>query len=302
MATLVTRPRRDGSIAYKVQWRLGGGRDAPWQSETFDDRREALRFQGLVESHGHLWPTGWVKGWGFAAPPALPVAASATDLEAFGLAYVRRLTSAGPDTQTRYLSQVSRLVAWITDATGRVPTVETFTADDDRDWINARRRAGASPKTIANYHGLLAAIFKEAAAKNLVPKNPCAGVRLPSLDSDPDLEDDTTFLSEAEFQLLRSCAKSDSRDLLTVAVGTGMRWGELTALRTDDLVLGGSTPHVLVRRAWKRNGTGDFAVAGEGRFYLGSPKTRESRRRVSLSHPVVAVLDRVPRGGVARRV
>jgi integrase len=293
VAAVVSRPRRDGTTAYKVQWRLGGSRDGTWQSETFDDRRKALKFQALVESNHHLWPEGWVKGWGFgASPSAVDAAGARTLLEEFGTAYVRRLTSAGPDTQTRYLAQVSRLVGWITDATGFVPDLETFSSDDDRDWINARRRAGSSPKTIANYHGLLAAIFKDAVHKGLVVKNPCEGVRLPAMDSAED-DGDKQFLTEDEFTLLLAAMHADSRDLLIVAVGTGLRWGELTALRVEDLQLGGKVPHLSVRRAWKRNGTGDFAVEGEGRFYLGSPKTRESRRKVSLSKPVVDVLRRV---------
>lgn len=297
MATLVTRPRRDGSTASKVQWRLGGSREGLWQSETFDDKKHALRFQALVEAHHHLWPDGWVKGWGFQPPPASVEETGAhTPLLRFGTAYVRRLTSAGPDTQTRYLAQVERLVEWITEATGRVPQLETFTSDDDRDWINARRRAGASPKTVANYHGLLAAIFKDALQKDLVRKNPCVGVKLPARDVSTEDEGDKTFLTEAEFVALRAAMHADSRDLLTVAVGTGLRWGELTALRVDDLQLFGATPHVSVRRAWKRNGTGEFAVDGEGRFYLGSPKTRESRRRVSLSPPLTAVLRRAIKG------
>jgi integrase len=292
----VTRPRRDGSNAYKVQWRLGGSRDGLWQSETFDDRKQALKFQTMVEAHHHLWPEGWVKGWGFnAAPIPVEETGAETTLLRFGTAYVRRLTSAGPDTQTRYLAQIARLVDWITEATGRVPMVESFTSDDDRDWINARRRAGASPKTIANYHGLLAAAFKDAVHKELVRKNPCEGVRLPSLDSSTEDEGDKTFLTEDEFSLLRAATNPDARDLLTVAVGTGLRWGELTALRVHDLQLSGRAPHLSVRRAWKRNGTGEFAVDGEGRFYLGSPKTRESRRRVSLSPPVVKVLRRAIR-------
>ena len=210
MASLISRPRSDGSVAFKVQWRLGGSRDDRWQSETFDDRREALRFQALVEAHHHLWPTGWVKGWGFQAPPALPSESSGTLLEAFGEAYVRRLTSAGPDTQTRYLSQISRLCGWITDATGRVPTLESFTGDDDRDWINARRRAGASAKTIANYHGLLAAIFKDAVSKDLIGKNPCVGVRLPARESESDIDGEKAFLTEAEFGILRAAMHPDS--------------------------------------------------------------------------------------------
>ena len=290
MASLVSRPRQDGSVAFKVQWRLGGSRHGSWQSETFDDRREALRFQALVEAHRHLWPTGWVKGWGFQARPSLPSESTGTLLETFGIAYVRRLTSAGPDTQTRYLAQVTRLCGWIADASGRVPTVETFTGDDDRDWINARRRAGASAKTISNYHGLLAAIFKDAVGKDLITRNPCEGVRLPKSESDADIEDDKTFLTEEEFATLRAAMHPDSKHLLTVAVGTGLRWGELTALRVEDVVLSARAPHILVRRAWKRNGTGEFAVPDEGRFYLGSPKTRESRRRVSLAAPVVAAL------------
>ena len=296
MATLINRPRSNGSVAFKVQWRLGGTRDGRWQSETFDDRREAIRFQALVEAHQHLWPTGWVKGWGFQAPPALPSESTGTLLETFGDAYVRRLTSAGPDTQTRYLSQVSRLCGWITEAIGRVPTVEGFTGDDDRDWINARRRAGASAKTIANYHGLLAAIFKDAVSKDLIGKNPCVGVRLPARESEVDSDGEKAFLTEAEFGLLRASMHPDSRDLLTVAVGSGLRWGELTALRVEDVAVQAAPPHLAVRRAWKRNGTGEFAVADEGRFYLGSPKTRESRRRVSVSLPVATVLERLTAG------
>ena len=70
----------------------------------------------------------------------------------FGTAYVRRLTSTGPDTQTRYLNQLTSLVAWLRTIKGVEPTVENVTGDD-RDWIVSRRKAGTSPKTIANYQG-----------------------------------------------------------------------------------------------------------------------------------------------------
>ena len=153
MATIVARRRKDGSRAYRVQWRLGGG-TGPWQSETFDDRRAAAKFQAQVESNGHRWPDGWAKGWGFR-PNVEAVEAEGHPLLEFGTAYVRRLTSAGPDTQSRYVQQLGTLIGWLAEVKGVEPTLENMTADDDRDWINARRRAGASPKTIANYHGLL---------------------------------------------------------------------------------------------------------------------------------------------------
>src|SRR4051794_27953434 len=107
MATIVARERKDGTTGYKVQWRLGGTRDGLWQSETFENRRAAAKFQSRVEAHGHLWPDGWVKGRGFVDAVVEP--AETHPLLDFGSAYVRRLTSVGPYTQTRYLQQVKSL-------------------------------------------------------------------------------------------------------------------------------------------------------------------------------------------------
>jgi site-specific recombinase XerC len=256
MASVVTRKHKSGERTYKVQWLLGGSRGAPWQSETFSDRRAALKFRSLVDVNGQRWPEGWVKGVGFATvaedvepPPEHPL------LE-FGTAYVRRLTSAGPDTQTKYVQQLTSLNGWLTAIKRSAPTVENVTSDDDRDWIVARRKAGASPKTIANYHGLLAAVFKSAVEKGLIARNPCEGVKLPPIDDDTEDDEDKVFLTEKEFALLRSCMHESDRDFLTVAVGTGLRWGELTAIKLKDLNLDGTPATLTVRRAWKTNGRG----------------------------------------------
>jgi hypothetical protein len=56
VATVVTRRHKDGDITYKVQWLLGGRRGAPWQSETFSDRRAALKFQALVDAYRQRGP------------------------------------------------------------------------------------------------------------------------------------------------------------------------------------------------------------------------------------------------------
>jgi integrase len=205
---------------------------------------------------------------------------------------VRRLTSAGPDTQTKYVQQLTSLSAWLASIKRTTPTVENVTGDDDRDWIVARRKAGASPKTIANYHGLLAAVFKSAVEKGLITRNPCEGVKLPPIDDDTEDDDDKVFLTEKEFSLLRLCIHEDDRDFLTVAVGAGLRWGELTALKVKDLNLDASPATLTVRRAWKTNGRGEFALEQHGRFYLGKPKTRESRRRITVAPLVVQALRR----------
>lgn len=297
MAAVVDRRHKNGLTTYKVQWRLGGRRGAPWQSETFADRRWAVKFQALVDVHGQQWPEGWLKGVGLATPPEEPPPAVVEHpLAQFGTEYVRRLTSTGPDTQTRYANQLGALVLWLAAVKDVEPTMENVTADDDRDWINTRRRAGTSPKTVANYHGLLSAVFKSAVAKGLIDRNPCEGVKLPPIDDDTEDDQDKTFLTESEFALLRDCIDPDARSLLVVAVGTGLRWGELTALKLRDLDLSAPVPSLAVRRAWKRNGKGEYALAHEGRFYLGKPKTKESRRRITLASAIVDALRRVSLG------
>jgi len=64
-ASVLTRKHKSGEQTYKVQCLLRGRRGAPWQSETFTDRRAALEFVALVDAGGQRWPDGWVKRVGF---------------------------------------------------------------------------------------------------------------------------------------------------------------------------------------------------------------------------------------------
>jgi integrase len=292
MATLVARKRTDGTTGYKIQWRLGGARGGAWQSETFDDRRAALKFQAQVEANGHRWPEGWVKGVGFVSVPADPE--PEVPLLEFGTAYIRRLTSAGPHTHSTYLRQTTTLAARLTEIKGVPPTIQNVTSDDDRDWIVTRRNGGASPKTIANEHGLLSAIFKSAVRKGLIPSNPCEGVKLPAIDDDTESDDDKSFLTEDEFAILVACVDESDRDYLKAAVGTGCRKGELDAFKVKDYepATEDAPATLAVRRAWKWNGRGEFKMGQFGRHYLGKPKTKESRRRITLAPLVAEVFER----------
>ncbi|MGH8891265.1 MAG: hypothetical protein ACRDV3_16075, partial [Acidothermaceae bacterium] len=107
MASVVARKQKNGNVSFKVQWLLGGRRGARWQSETFTDHRAALKFGALVDANGQRWPDGWVKGVGFGAAPEEPEPVREHPLLEFATAYVRRLTSAGPDTQTKYVQQLT---------------------------------------------------------------------------------------------------------------------------------------------------------------------------------------------------
>jgi integrase len=327
MATIKVRTRRDGTPTFRVVWRDGGSRDGLWESETFATKRDAARFCRDVDLAGQRWPEGWVKGVGYqldeGAEPAEPEPPAPLFVE-FGQQYVRDLTGITPATRHRYDRQVLMLSQQLRAVLRAEPTMTNIGEVHVRRWVNAREAAGARPKTIANYHGLLYMILAAAVRGGLRAGNPCAGTRLPDRYlPDADGDNDVVFLTEAQFALIaeamhpaydletaldrrpgrlpaaavgRHAGTVEDRMLIEVAVGTGLRWSELTALQVHDLDLDGPLPSLSVWRAWKRNPRGEFAVAGEGAYYLGQPKTKKSRRRITLSPTVVAVLRRATAG------
>jgi len=317
VATLETRTSPTGT-SYRVKWR----QDGLWQSETFgaDRRSPALRFRRDVEQAGNRWPDGWLKGIGYRQELDVPVVPDQPLLR-YALQLVADKTGLQPDTRQRYARQakalacdLSAIVAADPESDAGSASVQNLTDRHVARWINARENAGASPKTIANWHGLLFQVLQRAVDDGLRAKNPCTvtGRSLPARDAHRT-EEDKTFLTEAEFALVADAmwpglpdpdrggaltavgARSD-RDLLVVAVGTGMRWGELTALTVADCQLTLTAPRIHVHRAWKKNGTGEFARPGEGRFYLGAPKTRAGRRKIRIGTQVAQALGRVTTG------
>jgi len=295
MAQIKTRKRANGTTAHTVSWRLGGTREGKWQQETFDGERAARDFRRDVEVADHEWPTGYLKGVGYvelARREELTIPMFA----AYATTFVRELTDIGPDTRQRYFTQVTQMAKEFTGIVGRPPTVAEITDSHVRLWINDRADAGAKPKTIANYHGLLYSVMHQATRKKLREDNPCAESKLPRRDVDIDTDDDKVFLTEDEWRLVHAAVPAHYQDFATVAVGTGLRFGELTALKVRDLDLDAPVPRLSVRRAWKRNGTGEHARPGLGRFYLGKPKTKKARRRITLAPAVVEILRRAAKG------
>ena len=174
---------------------------------------------------------------------------------------------------------------------------EGWVKDDIRAWLIGWDR---SPKTKANYHGLLHGVFAYADDHGEVSENPLrrtAPKRSRIRQSQPDLR----FLTEAEFAAVTRAAGPDA-ELLAAAVGTGLRFGELTALWVGDLDLCHRT--LRVTKAWKRDGAdgeqdipawlrktlrATHAMRGH---HLGNPTTPRSRRTVELSPELAALLRR----------
>jgi integrase len=110
--------------------------------------------------------------------------------------------------------------------------IDLVTEDDVNAWLTGWPR---SLKTKAIYHGLPFDVFTYAAERGEVAKHPRTR-RAPKRSRIRQSQADLRFLSEAEFATVAHSA-GDSTDLLRVAVGTGLRFGELTALWVSDVDL-----------------------------------------------------------------
>ena len=166
--------------------------------------------------------------------------------------------------------------------------LQAVTRDAIREWVAWQRRQPSrgggtySPKSIANAHGLLSAVLAGAVEAGHIPSNPARGVALPT----DHAHEEMTPLTEVEFGRLLVEVPEHFRPLVLTLVGTGARWGEVTALTVADVDLASAQPSIRIRQAWKK---------GEAGVYLGSPKTRRGRRTVSLPDQVAQVLRDVVR-------
>ncbi|MFI0768562.1 tyrosine-type recombinase/integrase [Streptomyces sp. NPDC021218] len=303
MASIVERPKKDGTSTFQVKWR----QDGEWQSEKFGDVDSADAFKRLVEAHGGKWPHGWVRGEGFVEKPKVP---GDMPFVRYAERYVDRLTGIDVRTREDYHREIRIHLSLLQHAepSGHVipATICNVESDDITDWVRLEEqgqpdpdtegrwiRRKADPKSIANRHGLLFCVFQAAmeAKPQLRTDNPCKGTRLPRLDDHVDEE--MTFLEHDEYQRIAAeITDPDARDLADWLVSTGMRWSEATALQVKDINLRAAVPTASVQRAWKKAKKG----AEGGAFYLGPPKTKKARRLVALAAAQVDVARRLAAG------
>jgi len=149
-------------------------------------------------------------------------------------------------------------------------------------------RNGRSVKTTFNALGILHSIFEAARREEWVAANPCTLVDKPRAEeADPDIR----FLEPEEVEALLRVVPDDDlgrveRRMYLAAAMTGMRQGELLALRWRDIDW--PAQRVRVRRNFVR---GEF----------GTPKSKRSSRSVPLADRLAGELDQLHRATVYAR-
>jgi integrase len=104
---------------------------------------------------------------------------------------------------------------------------------------------GLNPNTVGVMQGVLSTALNQAVDDGLVPSNPASRVKKAVKREQASMRS----LSQQEAsRLLRTAVGTRDEALLTLALRTGMRQGELAALRWEDVELG-SKPTITVRRS-----------------------------------------------------
>lgn len=290
---------KDGRISYSVRFRVQGHKNpvketfGPFDGDHDGSRAlaEATKFRALVVRIGGEAARARRAATEHSAR-TMPTLATWLDT------YLAEVASHGArGTAPGYRSAAER--SWL--PTLGPLTLDAITRADVQAWVTDQRRTETarsasnrakarkdgrpeppvmcwSPKSIKNAHTVLSQALAAAVEAELIVKNVARGVELPSDTTGHEM----TALSEAESARIMAALDPYWLPLVATILGTGLRWGEATALRVGDVDLDGPVAVLRVQRAWKKD-------EGSGR-YLGGPKTSRSLRTVSLGTGLAAIL------------
>lgn len=179
-------------------------------------------------------------------------------------------------TAERYLQLAERqIIPYLGDV-----TVQNLKPVQIQDWHTAIAKAGGmdgrplSSRTVGHAHRVLQRALQRAVENETLVRNVASIVRAPKAAAQ-ELE----ILTARQIGVV--LAKLDGHVLypiVAVALATGMRRGELLALRWEDVDLDAPAPAVRVERALEETSSG---------LRFKAPKTKYGRRMVSL--PAIAV-------------
>ncbi len=149
------------------------------------------------------------------------------------------------------------------------------------------REEGLSPKTLRNYHMALHKCLQQAVKERLLIYNPCDAVTLPSGEK-PEI---VVFTNDQQRALVQASYRHRYGVFIRLDLCTGLRMGELLALKWEDIDF--STAQLHVRRTINRL-TKYESHDGENKteIVFGTPKTKNSRRTVPLTRTMADELAR----------
>lgn len=139
------------------------------------------------------------------------------------------------------------------------------------DFIEGKRTEGLADTTIQGIYRLLSAAMRFALDEGVIRKNPCRKIRILSEE-----RTEQRVLSRVEQEKLRGMASGEEELPALLSLYTGMRLGEICALKWEDIDWERHT--ITVRRTAQRVAQPKNNASGKTLLMLGTPKSARSHR------------------------
>ncbi len=247
----VERRNQGGAVRYRVRWWADGKQ----RSKTFQREAEAKRFKASLE--------GDVANGSYVDPREGQVTVAT-----FAAGWFHNIVHLRPSTLSRLEVTVFKHVV---PEFGRLP-LTAVTTEHVSLWVrNSRVGASATRKNLFALRALLDA----AVAQNKVRTNVTKSVRVPA-----EPRHEQRFLNQDEVTRLAAAVGSRYRCMVLVGAYGGLRFGEVVGLRRKNINMLRNTVSVT-----------DTLVDTHKTWHLGPPKTKASRRTVTLPASVMRELD-----------
>jgi integrase len=162
-------------------------------------------------------------------------------------------------------------------AFGAIP-LRDLTPRTIQEWVYAMTDQGRAPGSVRGYAQTLSMVLRAAVDDDVLPRTPYRKIDLPRLAGE-----ERRFLTPEEADRLIAETPDRYKALITLALASGARWGELAGLQRDRYnPLRGT---ITITRSLHEHHT------LPGIFALDEPKTPKSRRTLALPRHAVAMLN-----------
>ena len=161
-------------------------------------------------------------------------------------------------------------------------------------YYNKLFEGGKSSNIIRNLNKLLKTLFYYAIDEGYILKNPCSGKRI-VIPQDPDLEKDDEdevieVLTNEEIEKIKQAPQDNNLNAIVMLnLGTGLRQGELLALKWPDIDFHDKL--LKVERRIKRVNIIAADRTKESKKLIQNPKTKNSIRTVPIPSALIPILE-----------
>lgn len=145
---------------------------------------------------------------------------------------------------------------------------------------------------IKKLNKLLKQFFFYAEREGFILKNPCNNITIPNKTDKKSVAEDIEYFNEEEIKQIKKAFKGHKlENLVITALGTGLRQGELLALKWENVHL--DEKYLDVKESVKKVYVFDENGNKTLQTIFNTPKTKNSIRRVDLPNKIITILSSI---------